>query len=269
MYLFPQKRQFPNMAKVIKRKRGRPRKYPKPQQNNKDVNPESIAVEDSDPNNSVEVPSVPTKIENVENISDSSEDSDAESSEDQETFAMPERWQTIDWETLRLEGWRPRVKKNTDGREYVTMRLEWSDEDGRRRSKERSFGSYDEAKYKMLENLLSLEPYVRGSRIIKSGSNESIEAEESSESKPIQMPEGPRLPPRYVIREARILRSPVGRSINIPNQFFYGTDILELFEHFKNKGYVGDIVDWMHECVRNYLIEHHYRVGVILERGNT
>ena len=250
---------------MIKRGRGRPRKYPKLQQKNTDTSSEPIADEGSDPINLEEVPTVPTKIKDIEDTPVSSGDLDAENSEDQETFTMPETWQNIDWETLRAEGWRPRIKKNTNGGKYMTIRLDWTDEAGKRRNKEKSFGLYDPDEYKMLENLFSHDE----SRIITSDSEEPIETKESSESKLIQMPEGYRLPPRYVIRGARILRSPVGKNINIPNQFFYDTDILELFEYFKNKGYIGNIVDWIHECVRNYLIEHHYRVGVILERGNT
>lgn len=253
---------------MIKRKRGRPRKNPKPQQNNTDISPESVAVEDSDPNNSVEVPSVSTKIKDIEDTSDSSEDSDAESLEDQETFAMPETWQSIDWETLRAEGWKPRIKRNPD-KDYLTARLTWTEDDGSHHSKERSFGPYNEKKHEMLKKILSLNPSTTVSSKSPSDSKDSIEAEESSESKPIQMPEGPTLPSRYIIREARILRSPVGKSINIPNQFYYDTDLLEFFEYFKNKGYPGNIVDWIHECVRNYLILRHYKVGVIFERGNT
>lgn len=253
---------------MIKRGRGRPRKYPRFQQKNTDNSLEPIADEDSNPNNLREVPSVPEKIENVGKTSGSSGDLDAESSADQETFDMPEEWQTVDWETFRTEGWRPRIKNN-NGRQYMTVRLEWTEDDGSHHSKERSFGSYDPKKYEMLTNILMRDHPINTSQITTSDSKETIEAEESSESKPIQMPEEPTLPSRYRIREARILRSPVGKSISIPNQFYYDTDVLELFEHFKNKGYPGNIVDWMHECVRNYLIEHHYRVGVILERGIT
>ena len=253
---------------MIKRGRGRPRKYPKPPQKNTDINPESIADEDSDANNSKEIPTIPTKIKDIEDTSVSNEDLNAESSEDQETFVMPETWQTVDWETLRAEGWRPHLKR-TNGREYVTIRVTWTEDDGSHHSKERSFGPYDPKKYEMLKNILSPDLAPKDFTKNRTDNEEPIEAEESSESKPIQMPEGRTLPSRYMIKEARILRSPVGKSISIPNQFYYDTDILEFFEYFKNKGYIGNIVDWIHECVRNYLILRHYKVGVIFERGNT
>lgn len=207
---------------------------------------------------------------------------------------LPEKWKNIPFDAMRAEGWHPRIK-NKGGRQYLTMRKNWVDTDRKQRYLERGMGPFSEERYKLLQELL-LDEYIP-----EDGEPRQEEIEEAVEEvkEDYEVPqEGPKKPPKpkeegspnspkmiisdvdestrpkrfpqppaWTVKGTRILQSAVSRHINIPDRFYYDTDLLEFYEYFHNKGYSGTIVDWIHECVRNYMIEHHHKVGVIIEKG--
>lgn len=203
------------------------------------------------------------ELPNAEKGTNASSQNSPATTEDENVF--PEQWKNIPFEDLKMEGWRPRIKKKGD-KTYLTMRRTWLNSDHKIKNIERGMGVFSEQRWKLLQDLLldqvPLEEETDNSEDVptqKLGSHIKISTIESAR-KLTQ-------PPGWTGRGTKILQSAVAQHINIPNKFYYDTDILEFYEYFKNRGYKGNIVDWMHECVRNYLIEHHYKVGVIFEKG--
>ncbi len=216
----------------------------------------------------------PTKNRKSSHASDAS--SSAEPHAIQEpVLGIPKEWRDVPFDDLREEGWKPRKRKKKNGKEYMTLRLSWTGQDGKTQNKERGFGVYDADKYALLLELMNPEnegdeedfPRDGVSPHDPEGVPKNDEDEygtmEASGITPDRLPDAR----RYAIRGARILQSGVGRHISIPDKFYFDTDILEFYEYFKSKGFSGTIVEWMHECVRNYLMMRHYKVGVIFERG--
>lgn len=180
---------------------------------------------------------------------------------------FPEEWRTMPFADLKMEGWRPRIKKKTQGgKRYLTIRRTWLKPDGKMKSLERGMGVFEEKRWKLLQDLL----FDGASPNDESDEREDVPSLEERPSIKISELESSRKltqPPGYTGKGTRILQSAVSRHLNIPERFYYDTDLLEFFEYFHDKGYEGNIVEWIHECVRNYLIEHHYKVGVIIEKG--
>jgi hypothetical protein len=195
---------------------------------------------------------------------------------------LPEKWKDIPFEELQLEGWRPRIK-NKQGKQYLTIRRAWRDGHQRTKSLERSLGLFSEKNYRLLQKLLQNPVEFEESdeeeddNKLSSSENSGVPESDVPESD-IPESQNPRIkiedleprrpgqPPAYLVKGTKILQSGVGRHISIPDKFYYDTDMLEFFEYFHDRGYRGSIVDFMHDCVRNYLIEKHYKVGVIIER---
>lgn len=258
-------------------KRGRPRKVP--------TIVKGDEVSDLEPSDAahvlaVKIPrpisDVPTKNRKSPHLSPSGKPSSAEPPTIREpSLAIPKEWRNVPFDDLREEGWKPRRLLRRDGREYMSLRVSWTGEDGKTQSRDRAFGRYDPDKYAILLELMNpeIERNEEDFSTDDAPTNDSEQSPkkeqydhgtiEASEIAPDRLPNAQ----RYAIRSAKILQSGVGKNISIPDKFYYDTDILEFYEYFKSRWrFSGTIVEWMHECTRNYLIEHHWKVGVIFER---
>src|SRR4030042_2655312 len=172
-------------------------------------------------------------------------EAETENADDQE---LPEKWKNMPFEDLKMEGWRHRIKNKGD-KTYLTIRRNWLDADGKNKSLERGMGPFSEERYSLLQALLLDEASPEAAE----GSQEDQENEDDSpptEDSRIKVSEisSDRTipqPPGYRGKGTKILTSGVAKHINIPDKFYYDTDILEFYEYFRDKGYKLSIVDFM------------------------
>jgi len=201
---------------------------------------------------------------------------DSQSSQEAEVSDL-ESLKNYPFEQLQKEGWKPRIKKSGK-KQYILLQGRIKDKDDKWHVTDRSLGPYSPEKWVYVskffpekppdEEILGRNEQLGNDEVL--GNPEGLGSDEAEDRKlgnegiiDDDMPLG-----RTVEREVqlpkdkatKLFTTVVTRHSAIPASISYGSDIVVYFEFFQANGYVGNINDWMHEAVRNYLAEHYCKM---------
>ena len=247
MYLFPQKRQFPNMAKVIKRKRGRPRKNPAPEPKNKSNDEEGTMKHGLSGENPTE--NFPQKLnktddptENTDSLENTSEDVPTEELDDMPTASdnppdekppsteMPKQWTDVPILELAKQGWYYRARAEGQGKSGVKYMYI------RNRNNEKSLGRWSPELEKSLFELYPILYKPKGLEELEPSTGKGLG------SKPF-------------------FNVPIKRVAVIPGDYRPTMDVIRYYHIYKNNGFLGDFSDFMNGIVGTHFVKCH---GVFL-----
>jgi len=182
-------------------------------------------------------------------------------------------------EDLKKTGWRCRIKL-IRGRNYITLvgRIK-SEDDGKFHMTDRSIGPFTQEKWDYIRGFLPeqgkkktidekvqdlMDVGLKGEAEPTEGTEESLtmgtEFPENLENGQISVKEV-KLSDN---KRAKMFSTVVTRHGAIPPSISYGSDIVTYYEYFQANGYPGNINDWMHEAVRNYLAEKQIKLQIMI-----
>jgi hypothetical protein len=180
-------------------------------------------------------------------------------------------------EDLKKKGWRCRIKL-IRGRNYITLvgRIK-SEDDGMFHMTDRSIGPFTQEKWDYIRGFLpeqgkkktidekvqdlmdvSLKEEREPTEETEENLTTETEVPENLENDQISVKEV-KLP-----KTAKMFSTVVTRHAAIPPSISYGSDIVAYYQYFQANGYPGDINDWMHEAVRNYLAEKQIKLQIMI-----
>jgi len=185
-------------------------------------------------------------------------------------------------EDLKKKRWRCRIKL-IRGRNYITLvgRIK-SEDDGKFHLTDRSIGPFTQEKWDYIRGFLpeqdkkktidekvkdlmkeaeptegneeNLTTETESTQIDEEGVPENLENNHMT-LKEVKLPDNKR---------AKMFSTVVARHGAIPPSISYGSDIVTYYEYFQANGYPGNINDWMHEAVRNYLAEKQIKLQIMI-----
>ena len=205
---------------------------------------------------------------------------------------------------LKKKGWKTRIKTKPDGKRYITLVARIKDDDGKYHATDRSVGPYTLEKWEYVTSILPIQekkekiisrelddimntqvkpPDAELVEKIEKNAELNMEQESTAnkeetvqddaltqedEGTQIQNePEQPKATEQDVMlrdQKAKMFTTVVARYGAIPPSISFASDIVTYFEYFQAKGYKGNLNDWMHEAVRNYLAEKQIQLQIMI-----
>jgi hypothetical protein len=211
---------------------------------------DAMTEKDEVPNGGKQGTEVP-KDESVPNLAHEEPESPTSESED-----SLKDLRKVPFDELRKKGWKPRIKKKPSGQQYITLQGRIEDDDGKKHTTDRSLGAYTPERW---DYIIQFFPEPEETSWATELDVDGLGTEEPPrDADSIGTVEQDVELPRT--KDSKMFKTVVSRHGAIPSSITYASDIVVYFEFFQAKGYSGNINDWMHEVVRNYLAEHYCRM---------
>lgn len=223
---------------MSKRKRGRPRKNPTPEPENKsDDGEDTISQDLSEAENPTENNN-PAEISPQEVPTDTSQSKSSEAipQSTSDALQVPTEWSDIAVVDLAKQGWTYRKRADEDGRIYMAIR---------NRTNEKSLGRWSREREKLLFELYPILYKPKGAE------TESPELTRAG----IDLSSGTGLGKRP------FFNVPIKRIAVIPGDYRPTLDVVRYYHIYKNNGFQGDFSDFMNGIITTHFMKCH---GVFL-----